>query len=253
MNMKFEPVNDGKRAHEKIADQIKKAIFDNQFKPGGRLPSERELTTIFNASRVTIRQAILSLKKSGLLFVKIGTGGGTFVSEAIGESEIIEIVENVIKWNRTGIQDVIQLREMMEPKVAYLAAQNASSEDIKMIRDVLNDPVKADSGMSAFTRQDERFHKALAKAVGNPILAVFQAAMIDIWFKFVHEIKWDEDPKKHMKSNHTMILDEIEARNPEGAKRAMLSHLNDMKILLSKLSKNQLPTKYLDLQVELKV
>lgn len=253
MNLQFKPVNDGKRTHEKITTQIKEAIFNNKFSPGDRLPTERELAKIFNTSRVTIRQSILTLRNSGMLFVKIGTGGGTFVAQDIGEAEIIEIIENIIKWNRTGIYDVIQLREMIEPQVAYLAAQKATPEDLKIIWDALNDPEEIMQNTSKFTSKDERFHKAIAKAAGNPILAIFQAAMIDIWFKFVHEINWKNEEKENMISHHTIIIKQIAAHNPEGAKDAMLNHLNDMKALLSKLTKDQLPVKHLDLQLKLKI
>lgn len=229
MNLDFTPVKDGKRTYENIVVQIKDAIFSKRFRPGDRLPSERELSKIFNTSRVTIRQAILTLKNSGLLSVKIGTGGGTFVSEEIGESEIIELIENVIKWNQTDVNDVVQLREMIEPQVAYLAAQKATPEDIMMIWAAINEPEEIDQNSTMFARKNECFHKALAKAAGNPILAIFQAAIIDIWFKFVHKIEWKDKEKKNILSNHTIIAKLIEVHDPAGAKNAMINHLEDMK------------------------
>lgn len=252
MDLQFTPVNDGKRTHENIVDQIKEAIFSKKFSPGDRLPSERELSKIFNTSRVTIRQAILTLKNSGLLKVKIGTGGGTFVSEDMGESEIIELIENVIKWNRTGINDVVQLREMIEPQVAYLAAQNATPEDIKMIWAAINDPKETGGDPTLFANKNECFHKALAKAAGNPILAIFQAAMIDIYFKFVHKIKWETEEKDIILSNHAIIAKQIEDHDPEGAKNAMTHHLQNLKIVLSKLTEEQFTIKHLNVKLELK-
>ena len=67
----FKSVADGQQVHEKIVTQIKDAIFDKKFKPGERLPSERELADIFRTSRVTVRAAILTLKNGGLFWMLV--------------------------------------------------------------------------------------------------------------------------------------------------------------------------------------
>ncbi len=116
---RFKSVADGQQVHEKIVAQIKDAIFGKKFKPGERLPSERELADIFRTSRVTVRAAILTLKNGGLLYVRKGTGGGTFVADDIGETEISELLKNIIKWKNISIHNVIEVRNIIEPQIAY--------------------------------------------------------------------------------------------------------------------------------------
>ncbi len=235
MTSEFKPVRDRKNTHEKIADQIKDAIFKKRYLPGQRLPSERDLVIAFNTSRVTLRQAILTLKNSGLLYIKIGTGGGTFVSEDIGESEITDLVENIIKWKSISIHDVIQMREIIEPQIAYLAAKEGSPQKTELIWNAINELEDAFQVREKFKSEDERFHKALADAAGNPILAIFQASIIDILFKFIHKISWKAEDKDNMLNHHRKIAERVEAKDAIGAKQAMIAHLEDMNVLLSKL------------------
>ena len=133
LNYDFTSIVDGKQAHEKIVTQIKEAIFENKIPPGQRLQSERELAKIFNTSRVTLRSAILTLKNSGFLFVKKGTGGGTFVTEDIGSTKISELLHDIIRWKNISIEHVIDVRGIIEPSIAHFAAKNRTNEDPKQV------------------------------------------------------------------------------------------------------------------------
>lgn len=74
----LQPVRGG-RISECIKEQIKKAIYNQRLIPGERLPSEVEIAKVFKTSRVSIREALRTLELYGLLHIKKGAGGGTFV------------------------------------------------------------------------------------------------------------------------------------------------------------------------------
>lgn len=231
----FEAVTDGKQTHERIVDQLKHAIFQKKILPGERLPTERDLAQIFHTSRVTVRGAILSLRKAGLVQVRRGAGGGTFLVEDIGGGEISELLRNIIHWKDISIEDVAQVRFIIEPEVACLAARNATYEDIQAIWAAVEELGHFFARKSKFKSTDENFHKALAAAAKNPLLAVFQASLIDVLFKFLYDVVWKEKHKLSIFQHHKTIAKKIEEKDPVGARQAMISHLEDMQDILSTL------------------
>ncbi len=70
------------RVSDGIARQIREVIFAGKLKPGDKLPTERELVEQFHSSRASVREAVRSLEHLGLIKIKRGAGGGTYVSEA---------------------------------------------------------------------------------------------------------------------------------------------------------------------------
>jgi GntR family transcriptional repressor for pyruvate dehydrogenase complex len=228
----FKSVADGQQAHEKVAAQLKNAILDKKILPGGRLPAERDLAEIFNTSRVTVRSAILTLKNAGLINVKKGTAGGTFVSKDIGESGISERLRDIIKWKQISFQDVIEVRDVIEPQITYLAAKNATEEDIATIWATIEELERFFEVKKRFKSHDENFHKALAVAAKNPLLIIFQASLIDILFKFIYNLSWPEDHKRSILFHHRNIAEKVKEKDPESAMQAMVDHLADMRRIL---------------------
>lgn len=232
MTFKFKPVVDGSQAHEKIVAQIRRAIFNKEIPPGDRLPSERDLAKTFNTSRVSIRSAILTLKNTGLVYVKKGAGGGTFVTEDIGAGKISELLHDIIRWKSISIRHVIDVRDMIEPKIAYFAALNRTDADMEKIWECINSLDRSFKQKKVFQSKDELFHKALADAANNPLLSIFQAALIDLLFKFISSIKWEDREKESISSYHRKVAEKVEIGDPEGAYDMMTEHLADMREIL---------------------
>ena len=230
----FKSVGESQKAHEKIVAQIKKAIFEKKIKPGERLQPERELAEIFNTSRVTVRSAILTLKNSGLVRVKKGKGGGTFVADDLGETEISGILRDIIRWKNISIRHVIEVRGIIEPQIAYLAATEPTPHEIEDIWDTISELEQSFKTRTRFQSEDENFHKALAVAAKNPLLMVFQASLIDLLFKFISSIRWSEEDKRDIIVYHKKIAEKVEQKDPKGARKAMLEHLGDMRRILSR-------------------
>lgn len=238
-NTIFESVGDGQQAHEKIVEQIKNAIFEKKIRPGERLPSERALAEMFRTSRVTVRSAILTLKNRGLAYVKKGTGGGTFIATDIGEVEVSELLRDIIEWKNISIQDVIEMRAIIEPQIAYMAASKATREDIEKIWETISELEHFFKTKTQFQSTDENFHRALAAAAKNPLLRVFQVSLIDVLFRFIYHVRWQEEDKRSMLSHHRKIAEKVANKDPEGAREAMIEHLKDMQSILSRLPLGQ--------------
>ena len=229
----FRAVADGKQAHERIVAQIKDAIFDGTFRPGERLPPERELAETFHTSRVTVRSAILTLRNNGIVTVRKGMGGGTFVSQDLDEGEITDLLRNIIKWKNISIRNVLEVRGILEPQIAFLAAVDPSPAQIRDIWASIEELEASFASKSTFQSRDENFHKALAAAANNPLLSVFQASLIEILFKFISTIEWTEEEKRNMTFHHRAIAEKVERKEPKSARKAMVAHIRDMRSLLS--------------------
>lgn len=234
INNPFIAVADGTQAHEKIVVQIKDAIFDGKLKPGERLPSERELADIFHTSRVTVRSAILTLRNNGIVTVRKGTGGGTFVVQDLDEGEITDLLRDIIKWKNIGIRDVLEVRGILEPHIAYLAAVDPAPEQVRDIWASIEELEESFASKSTFQSRDENFHKALADAANNPLLSVFQASLVELLFKFISRIRWSEEDKRNITYHHRKIAEQVERKDPRGARRAMVEHIRDMRSVLSR-------------------
>ena len=231
----FKSVAEIKQAHEKIADQIRDAIFEKKLHPGEKLPTERELAEIFSTSRVTVRSALLTLKNGGFLQVRQGKKGGAFVAEDIGEAELARLLRDIIGWKDISLDHVIEVRIMIEPQIAYLAAKNAEQEDMDAIWTAINELDRLFRTRNKFRGSDENFHKALARAAKNPLLSVIQASLIDILFKFIYTIAWAQEHKENILLHHKKIAEKIQEHSPEAAMEAMKEHLSDMQFILSQL------------------
>lgn len=229
----FKAVADGTRAHEKVTAQIKNAILEKRLGPGARLPAERELVEIFGTSRVTVRAAILTLKNAGLLNIRKGAGGGTFVTEDMGGESVSVLLRDIIQWKNIGIRHVIEVRTIIEPRIAFLAAKNANAEDVEKILATLRELEHFFKVKTKFKSTDENFHKALAAAARNPLLSVFQSALIDVLFKFIYDVVWQEEHKGSILLHHRRIAEKVGKRDPEGAMQAMADHLDDMQRILA--------------------
>ena len=125
------------KLYEDVANQIEEEIIAGEFKPGDKLPSERELEEIFGASRGTIRQSFRILEQKGVLEIKTGAHGGAFVRE-ITPDEISKSIALLIRFNFVTPDHIAKFREGIEGSlIANLAAENASQEDVQQLKAML--------------------------------------------------------------------------------------------------------------------
>jgi GntR family transcriptional regulator, transcriptional repressor for pyruvate dehydrogenase complex len=158
------------RAHEYVAEQIRRHISLRLVKPGESLPSERELAGMFGVGRPTIQHALRLLEAAGLVEARRGRTGGTFVSHPDQDGQSVDgLILRVMRRSKE-VEDLLLYRRLIEPPVARLAARTRKAADLAAMRRALR-------GMAAATtepeymRYDTDFHLAVARAPGNPYLA----------------------------------------------------------------------------------
>src|SRR5690349_11453945 len=119
------------RLYEQVAQQITTWIADNGLTTGDRLPPERELAQRLGVSRATLSQALVALEVIGVVTVR--HGDGTVLSEASGPRRIVE----AIRAHAHRLPEIIDTRDALETKIASLAAERRTAEDLDRIDEAL--------------------------------------------------------------------------------------------------------------------
>ena len=125
-----------RKIHQDIAGQIRDLIRDGVLKPGDRLPSERELAERFQVGRGSLREAMRSLELQGMVISR--PGSGTYVS-----TESLEPLASIIVSTLTGanrdLEGIFEVRHLLEPHIASLAAERSTSEDCDRMQEAIED------------------------------------------------------------------------------------------------------------------
>ncbi|MBU1002301.1 MAG: GntR family transcriptional regulator [Proteobacteria bacterium] len=129
----FIPARAG-RASEDVALQLEAAIINGKVLPGESLSSERELQTLFKTGRGVIREAIKVLRQKGLVEVRKGAKGGTYVKQ-LDVANVSESLALFLRQNKVAPEHVITFRESTDQTIAALAIVNASKEDKQALLD----------------------------------------------------------------------------------------------------------------------
>lgn len=169
---------------EEVAAKLQEQISLGHYKLNDKLPIEPQLMKSFGVGRSSIREAIKLLTNSGLLRVQQGVG--TFVQQVTGHEPMDQ------RLKRANIQDLDEVRQLLEMKIAQKAAINRSEKDIHAIEaQLLKRKIAADKGLiEDCIEADIQFHVAIAQAAGNEILAdLYQLASIHLKKWFLHIYK----------------------------------------------------------------
>ena len=217
------------KLHEQIVNQLQALIKKGRLKHGDQLPSERELARIFKVSRHSVREAIRILEQKKVL--KSRPGSGTFIILE-NESSVIEFLASAIQNEKNTLSEIFQFRELLEPQIAGLAAQNASKMDIFVLEDLLERQQNELKNTIVSKGLDEKFHIALAKATGNSVLLQVVELFGHILLKSRHP--HDQSPHRNKLSikGHKKILNAIKYADPRAANKLMAGHLQAIRELV---------------------
>ena len=217
------------RLYEQIVEQIEQSITSGALKPGDQLPAERDLAQRFGVSRTAVREAVKALREKGM--VEAYSGRGTFVTSASSQA-IRQSLDRIAKGGQTeGPTHLTEVREIMEPEIAAMAAARAEEQHVSSLREAVAvmDQALAVKDGDAFIEADLDFHLALAEGAGNPVIL----SLIDSIVGLLREqrMRTFQVPggAERGQFHHKRILDAIEKRDPERARQAMRSHLQQVR------------------------
>ncbi len=211
------------------AEKLREMIAERDMKPGERFPSEAEMVEMFGVGRSTVREAVKLLIAENI--VEIRRGKGTFISSKPG------IVKDPLGLNFTDkkrlLANLMETRMMIEPQIAYLAAQRAKPENIQKISKIMDKMQEAENLKIDYTPYDLAFHTAIAECTQNDVLHRILPIICESIREGYRETVNVEGSFQRAIINHTKIFEAIKKGGAELAKleteRHLRQTLEDMK------------------------
>jgi GntR family transcriptional repressor for pyruvate dehydrogenase complex len=161
-----------------VYGQLKKQLLRGAWKPGEKLPSEKEFCRLFGVSRVTIRGAVQQLEILGL--VETRQGGGTFVRD-FSSVEKVDTFHPLFQIQKNqDLITVLEYRKIVEKGAAGIAGENISPEDIRFLEETYRAMSKDTGASAAYIEADLAFHYRLALITRNPIIIKVYDLLNDI-------------------------------------------------------------------------
>ena len=208
--------------------RFQQMLGDGVLTPGARLPSERELATHFQVARSSLRQALKVLEIMGVITQKVGDG--SYLNR--DASSVLAVpMEFLFLLDDTSVQELTELRLLMEPALAAKAAERANSDDIARLRQSITDLEHSERDRVKLVASDLLFHRAIFEASGNRLTGrlfhTIHRAMLNMIMVTSQLVDLE-----HTVAFHKPILAAIEQRDAALASRLMTAHLADANDLL---------------------
>ncbi|WP_408007993.1 FadR/GntR family transcriptional regulator [Pseudalkalibacillus sp. A8] len=221
-----------KRLFEEIILAIEEYIHEEGIRSGERLPSENELSELFQVSKTAVREAMSVLHANGIIEKR--SGAGIFLKDLHGESIAKKVTNNLL--DRKELQEIIEFRRGIEVEAAALAATRATKEELDMIIQAHQKQIEAHKSGELGIEEDYMFHYSIIIASHNTI---YKDVFDKVSTKFEEGIKvsklqsakvpgrFEEGYKEHEK-----IVQALKKQDPKAAADAMRYHLdqNERKI-----------------------
>ncbi len=210
------------RLYEDLVDRLGEFVVRTNLEVGGRFPPERELASRLEVSRASLRQALAVLEAQG--FIEVRHGGGVFLRRSRGFGGMLhKLVER-----RARLPEVLEARELLEVRLAELAAARRTESDLATMRAALEQMESEVDAAGLGLGGDSAFHHAVHRAGNNKVLE----HVIDGLAEAIHETRVESlsEPGRPRSSllAHRRILEAIEVADPLRAADAMRAHLRQV-------------------------
>ena len=220
-----------KSISEEIVVQIRQMISQGTLNPGDRLPAERVMAEMFGVSRTTVREGIKVLAESGVLESR--QGAGTFVRRMNDQvqSQKGSLIDAILS-GECSLEDVFEVRKMIEPEIAALAARNGMPDAFTRLDVALAEQEKAIRGGESGAGFDQMFHGLLAEASGNPVLREMAKALHEGFARCREETLQSPERQKASLAAHRAIAEAVKNGYGMQAERAMREHLGEVERII---------------------
>lgn len=227
------------KASDLIVSQIRRQILTGNLTPGDRLPAERTLMEQFNVSKQTLREALRVLEFLGLVEIKKGATGGACIAE-IESQTALDILANFLYFKNLSIQNLAEVRKIIEPHAAAVAAETMTKEEIgelKRLIDMSKEQYASGNVQEAHFNNELDFHCLIANSTKNPLLMLIVEFIESLMSDQKTTIKLDRPFLASVIEAHERIYDAIFTRDAERARQEMTRHITEVEQSLEKLEK----------------
>lgn len=230
------------RLSDTIADRLRALIDEQQLEPGARLPAERKLASQLGVSRNSLREAIAKLISEGVLLSR--RGGGTFVrwpQEDWSEQNIVYPLKTLMADDPDYSFDILEARHAIEASTAWHAALRATAADREKIQLCFDATLSDDPDLAS--QADVRFHLAIAEASHNVVLLQTMRSFFDLLQLSVKQSRqrmyFVPSVFAQLTEQHQAVMDAIMAGDADGARKAMMLHLEFVHTTIKRFDEDQ--------------
>jgi GntR family transcriptional regulator, transcriptional repressor for pyruvate dehydrogenase complex len=230
----FKPVRQS-RISNQVTEQLKHAILLGQLRTGDKMPPERELAEQFQVSRVAVRESLRVLENAGFVTTRPGVTGGTFVTDLTFE-HLSNAFIDLFLAEKISIPELINVRVLVEPEIARLAALHADEESAELLKEALEAEELPVASLVEDLNRKTLVHYILAEVCGNRFLEALERSLMALTRRVIQAV----EPERwwmHPAGMHRSIIDAVLARDPDAAAEAMRKHAIEFGENLSKMEK----------------
>ncbi len=219
---------------EQVQEQIYQYILDTPIAVGAKLPNEFELGDRFGVGRSTIREAVKLLISRGILEVR--RGSGTYVVSTT-PVDMDPLGLGAVEDKMALALDLVNVRIILEPGIAEMAALNATEEDVEKLRNLCDSVERKIKVGDSYIEDDIAFHTCVAECSKNKVveqlIPIIDTAVL-MFVNVTHKKLTDETIM-----THRAVTDAIAEHDPIGAKTAMMMHMTYNRNMILKLIREE--------------
>ncbi|HEX8994498.1 MAG TPA: FadR/GntR family transcriptional regulator [Ktedonobacterales bacterium] len=223
----YTPVERSK-LYEQIVEQIQGRIVRGELRAGDRLLPERELAASFGASRTAVREALKTLAQMGLIVVRQGSGAVVTDNTSDAMRSSLGLMMRVGQLRSPDA--LVELRDIIEPEIAALAAARATDEHIAALREAVTLMERSLHVASDYIAADTAFHRTLALATRNPLIVSLVDSIVGLLAEQRSHIFAVPGGPERGQVYHKTLLDAIERHDVDLARDAMRAHLAQVSV-----------------------
>jgi len=208
-----------------VYNSVCRAILRGDYPIGQSLPSEAELASRFEVSKVVIRAVLQQLSALGVIEIRQGKPS---IVKRVSPRPLEYFLSFAMMETENGLVEAVQLRRALETYIAQRAAEHIKVTNLKKLRDTINAMEVARNDPKAFIEADLAFHVTLAESSDNRLLMFLVQALrgtIHETVRMLHERGATPDRSATI-ARHVAIVDAIAACDPEAARLAMTAHFD---------------------------
>lgn len=210
---------------EIIVNKLIELIKEKRLKPGDRLPAERELATLMDVSRPTLREALKALQMMNIIDIR--QGAGVFVKKLNTES-VVEHFDIILTLDNSLYNDLYIARKELESLIARIAAESASEECVAKLRDNITRATESLDNPELFFQLDVELHGLILQMAGNRILNVFMQSIEHLNLLARKRTNSSREIRERAVQDHLELLLAFEKHNGEDAAKAMKKHISHL-------------------------
>lgn len=221
MENSLQPV-ERQKIYETIVEQMCNLIDSGSWAPGERLPSERELTLMLKVGRTSVREALRILEAMG--YIDIRPGNGSYVRENVIYTTNLQKMLKVVQEDDL-FNEMLEAREVLDIQIAYLAADNATPEEIAELEAIVDRQESAIQAGLSGVEENIEFHLRLTEITGNRVLVEMQKFLFTIAHPGIQDLYMIHGLPQESVRQHREIIAAVREHDALKAQKLMVNHV----------------------------